>query len=100
MELLTSKTFRCLERKAKIMGFELFDVLLVGLTISLSNLFIGQIPLRLFVTWTPALILAGVLWFGKRGKPDNFLLHWLRFKIGPSSYSAFKEAKNKWKKKT
>jgi len=99
MELLTSKTFRCLERKAKIMGFELFDVLLIGITISLANLFIGQIPYRLIVTWAPAILLAGVLWFGKRGKPDNFLLHWVRFKVGPNTYSAFKEAKNKWKKK-
>lgn len=100
MELLTSKTFRCLERKAKIMGFELFDMLLIGMTISVSNLLIGQIPFRLFVAWTPALLIAGVLWFGKRGKPDGFMLHWLRFKIGPSVYCAFKEAKNKWKKKT
>lgn len=99
MELLTSKTYRCLERKAKIMGFELFDMLIIGITISVTNLFVGQIPYRLLVTWTPALLLAGVLWFGKRDKPENFLIHYLRFKVGPNVYSAFKEAKNKWKKK-
>lgn len=99
MDLVTSRTYRCLERKAKIFGFELFDVLLIGLLLSATNIFIGQVPYRFLITWTPALVLAGVLWVGKRGKPENFLVHWLRFKIGPSTFSAFKETKNKWKKK-
>ena len=98
-ELSVAKTYRCLERKATIMGFELFDILIIGTTISLTNFFIGEVPFRLLITWTPALVLAGVLRYGKRGKPENFLVHWLRFKVGPNYYSAFKEAKNKWEKK-
>jgi len=99
MDLVTSKTFRCLERKAKILGFEIFDVLLLGITLSVMNLFVGEIPYRLLVTWAPASLLAGVLWFGKRGKPENYLLHLIRFHLSPNYYCAFKEAKNKWKKK-
>lgn len=99
MDLTTSKTFRCLDRKAKIMGFELFDVLMIGVVLSAMNLFVGNVPYRLLVTWTPALALAGVLWVGKRGKPENFLLHYVRFHLSPNYYCAFKEAKNKWKKK-
>ena len=99
MELTTTKTFRCLDRKAKILGFELFDVLMIGIVLSAMNLIVGEIPYRLLVTWTPALILAGVLWVGKRGKPENYLLHLLRFYLSPNYYCAFKEAKNKWKKK-
>ncbi len=99
MDLITSKTFRCLDRKAKIMGFELFDVLMIGVVLSAMNLFVGNIPFRLLVTWTPALMLAGILRIGKRGKPENFLLHYVRFHLSPNYYCAFKEAKNKWKKK-
>lgn len=99
MDLTTSKTFRCLDRKAKIMGFELFDVLMIGIVLSAMNLLTGNVPYRLLVTWTPALALAGVLWVGKRGKPENYLLHLVRFHLGQNYYCAFKEAKNKWKKK-
>lgn len=99
MELVTSKTFRCLDRKAKILGFELFDVLMIGIVLSGMNLFVGQVPFRFLVTWTPALVLAGVLWITKRGKPENYLLHFIRFHMSPNYYCAFKEAKNKWKKK-
>lgn len=100
MDLTTSKTFRCLDRKAKIMGFELFDVLMIGIVLSAMNLLTGNVPYRFLVTWTPALTLAGVLWVGKRGKPENYLLHLVRFYLGPNYYCAFKETKNKWKKKT
>ena len=99
-DLITSRTFRCLERKATIMGFELFDVLLIGITLSVTNFLVGEVPFRLIVAWTPAIFLAGVLRFGKRGKPENYLIHWLRFMVGPKNYSAFGEAKNKWKKKS
>ena len=99
MELSTSKTFRCLERKSKILGFEIFDVLIIGITLSVANLLVGETSYRLLITWTPAILIAGVLWIGKRGKPENYLLHLLRFHLSPNYYCPFKEAKNKWKKK-
>ena len=37
------------------------------------------------------LALAALLRFGKRGKPDKFLIHWVRFQIRPGYYSAFRD---------
>ena len=58
-DLITSRTFRCLERKATIMGFELFDVLLIGITLSVTNFLVGEVPFRLIVAWGPRNFFSG-----------------------------------------
>ena len=87
---------KSLDRKLMLFGYEVLDVLAIFLTLSLLNLLFGQSGMSFLLVWTPTLLLAVVLRLGKRGKPDKFLLHWLRYQVKPGIYSAFPEPKS-WK---
>ena len=87
----TTAVSKCLDRKLVIFGFEVLDILAVFLVLSILNFLFGQAPMKLLLVWAPSLLLAVVLRFGKRGKPDKYLIHWIRYQIKPGSYSAFTE---------
>lgn len=89
MALKTSEVYRCLEKKTLIFGFEIVDIFLVFSFLSILNLVLGQIPYKFFLTWGPAIALAIALKLGKAGKPDNYLLHLVRFHFSPGVLSAF-----------
>lgn len=91
MELRTTFVSKSLDRKMKIMGFEIFDLLSIFMTISILNFLFGQMSYQLLLIWLPALVLTLTLYYGKRGKPDNYLVHWLRYQVSPSKFSAFQE---------
>ena len=82
---------KSLDRKLMLLGYEVLDVLAIFLTLSVLNLLFGQSGMSLFLVWTPSIALAVVLRLGKRGKPDRYLLHWLRYQVKPGVYSAFPE---------
>lgn len=86
--LLNSKVPRALEKKAKIFGFELGDLLLVFLYLALSNLVFGQTRLKPLIVWGGTVLIAAILHFVKRGKPDGYLQHYGEFLHGPSVFSA------------
>lgn len=75
MSLLVSKVPRALETKAKLFGFELGDLLLIFFYLSLTNLVFGSTRLKFPIVWLGSVVLAGTLYFVKRGKPDNYLQH-------------------------
>ncbi|MEZ4743991.1 MAG: hypothetical protein R3B45_16345 [Bdellovibrionota bacterium] len=55
---------------------------------AIMNLFFsGTILEGPLVLGTPLLII-GILYFGKKGKPENFLVHLIRFYLDPGFYSA------------
>jgi hypothetical protein len=86
---------RSLDKKLLILGFELVDLLAVFLFLALLNFFFGGGGVvSLALTWLPPLALALLLKYGKRGKPDNYLLHLTRFHFNPGIYSAFQLPKN------
>jgi hypothetical protein len=87
----TTAVSKCLDRKLVIFGFEVLDILAVFLVLSILNFLFGQAPMKPLLVWAPSLLLAVVLRFGKRGKPDKYLIHWIRYQIKPGSYSAFAE---------
>lgn len=80
---------KCLDKKLQMFGFEMPDLLAIFLSLSTLNLLFGSHPYKFLFVWIPPAILAVVLRIGKRGKPENFLIHWLRFQISPGVYSAF-----------
>jgi hypothetical protein len=82
---------KSLDRKLKLFGYEVLDVLTIFLTLSVLNLLFGQSGMSLLLVWTPSVALAVVLRLGKRGKPEKYLLHWLRYQVKPGIYSAFPE---------
>lgn len=83
---------KCLDKKMVLFGFEVLDLLAVFLVLSILNLVFGQMPFKWLFVWLPSLSLACLLRWGKRGKPDKYLVHWIRFQIKPGVYSAFRES--------
>jgi len=79
-----------------ILGFEIPDLLAIFLTLSILNFLFGMTSMKIMAVWLPTFALAAVLRISKRGKPDNFLIHWLRFQIRPGVLSAFKDSSD-WK---
>jgi hypothetical protein len=94
MEIKTSQVYKCLEKKTLIFGFEIFDVFLVCILLSVLNIVFSTSDWKLFYTWLPVAGVAIGLRTFKRGKPDNYLLHYLRFQFSPGIYSAFTKSKN------
>lgn len=74
-ELFTSKVPRSLETKTKLFGFEIGDLLLIFINLSILNLIFGGSRLRYPIVWGTTLILLAIIYFVKRGRPDNFIQH-------------------------
>lgn len=91
MELQSTPVSRCLDKKMVIFGYEVPDLLMIFLMLSILNFLFGMTSMKLFLVWLPTIALALTLRLGKRGKPENYLVHWLRFQISPGHLSAFKE---------
>ena len=89
MSLRVTGVSQSLDRKLKMFGFEVPDLLAIFISLSILNFVFGQTNMKLLFVWLPTLAIAAVLYFGKRGKPDNYLIHWLRFQVKPGVYSAF-----------
>jgi len=93
MSLESSSVHRNLGAKIKIVGLEAYDLLFVLIIAALMNLFFGQSALALPMGFgIPVLIFLG-LFFGKKNKPEKYLLHLLRFYTTPGFFSAAKKSK-------
>ena len=83
---------KCLDRKLTLLGYEVLDLIAIFMTLSILNLAFGQTSLKWLFVWIPTITLAVVLRYCKRGKPEKYLVHWLRFQFKPGVYSAFPES--------
>jgi hypothetical protein len=86
--LLTSKVPRALETKSKIFGFELGDILILFLYLSVSNFIFGATPFKFLFVWVGTTALGLSLYFLKKGKPENHLQHLGEFYRKPEILSA------------
>jgi hypothetical protein len=91
MGLNTTPVAKCLDKKLILFGYEIPDLLLIFFTLSILNFLFGNTDQKLLLVWGPSLLIAGLLRYGKVGKPENFLVHLVRSKINPTFYSAFSE---------
>lgn len=87
----TTGVSKCLDKKLIMFGFEVFDILAIFLTLSVLNFIFGQSSMKWLFVWIPTLMVSLILKFSKRGKPDKYLVHWLRFQVKPGVLSAFHE---------
>ncbi len=86
--LKTSRVHRKLDTQLKILGFEIMDLLAIMMLAAVNNLILGRLKFApVFVIVIPTL-LAAVLYIVKRDKPENYLLHLLRYLSSPGLYSA------------
>lgn len=83
-DLLTSTVPRTLDSKAKIFGFELPDVVLLLLNLSVQNLVFGSTSLKVPMVFGTSIALALVLFVFKRGKPDHYLQHYVEYLMSPT----------------
>ena len=79
---------RQLEAPLKLFGFEIFDLLIIFLNLSVLNLLFGNTEVKYPIVWGVTIILGGVLYFSKRNKPENYLLHKIEYLRTPASFSA------------
>ncbi len=86
--LLVTKVPRSLEKKVKLFGFELSDLMLVSVYLAMSDLIFGQTRLKFLMVWVGTAVIAAALYFLKRGKPDGFLQHYGEYWRAPSVLTA------------
>lgn len=74
------------------MGFEALDLLIALIFGATSNLFFSGTALEIpFALGGPAIILM-TLYFGKKGKPENFLIHFIQYHLNAGFYAAGEKA--------
>jgi hypothetical protein len=93
MSLRSEPTSQSLEKKLLIAGFEVPDVLAIFVLLSILNFVFGKTHYKLFLIWLPVVAVAAVLRIGKRGKPDGYLIHLVKFHVSPKYFSAFQDPK-------
>lgn len=84
-----NKTF---DQKLKLMGYEVFDLVVLFIILSVLNFIFGD-GHKLFFVWLPILTLAVILRVGKRGKPENYIIHLIKYHLSPGVYSAYPSPK-------
>ena len=89
MDLKVTSVSKCLDKKMMIMGFEIPDLLFIFLSMSILNFLFGTTDLKFFFVWFPSIAIALTIRLSKQGKPENYLIHWLRFQIKPGVLLAF-----------
>lgn len=93
MALKVTPVSQCLEKKLQVMGYEIPDLLFIFFLLSIFNFIFGTSSGKLFLVWLPTLVVALTIRIGKRGKPDNYLLHLGKFWMRPKALWAFAESK-------
>lgn len=74
-----------------IAGYEVPDILLIFTLLSTLNLLLGSISYKFYFIWLPTALFALGIRVAKRGKPDNYLVHLVKFWVRPKYLSAFQE---------
>ncbi len=91
MALKATPVSRCLDKRLQIGGFEVPDLLAIFFLLSILNFIFGRTDMKLALVWLPTVALAVVLRLGKRGKPDNYLIHLGRYHLRKKTLFAFYE---------
>ncbi|MCH2534238.1 MAG: hypothetical protein MK008_07350 [Bdellovibrionales bacterium] len=82
---------RNLDAKFKIGGLEALDLLLALIFGTVMNLFFGGTALEIPLVIGGPIIIIAIFYVGKKGKPDNFMAHLIRFYLEPGFFSSGEE---------
>ena len=69
-------------------GLEAHDLLFILLFAAIMNLLFGTTYLAPYLVFIFPTMMAGALYLIKRNKPENYLVHLLKYKMTPGVYSA------------
>lgn len=89
MSLYTHSVSRSLDKRFKVMGFEVPDLLLVLLSFGTLKVIFTGTGLETYFVWLPSIVGAIALRIVKRGKPDNYIKHLGQYHSQPRYWSAF-----------
>lgn len=84
-----SKVSRSLDRKTLILWLEITDIFALVTFCSVLNLAFGGTGLKLYFVYLPTLVLGVTMILAKRGKPEGFLVHFLKFHLQPKHLTCF-----------
>lgn len=84
-----SKVSRSLDRKTLILWLEITDIFAIVTFASILNIVFGGTGLKIYFVYLPTLVLGVILILAKRGKPDGFLVHFLKFHLQPKHLTCF-----------
>jgi hypothetical protein len=84
-----SKVSRSLDRKTLIMWLEIMDIFILVTFCSVLNLVFSGTGLKLYFVYLPTLVLGATLVVAKWGKPEKFLIHFLKFHLQPKHLTCF-----------
>jgi hypothetical protein len=82
---------RNLDAKFKIGGLEALDLVLALIFGAVMNLFFAGTALEIPLVIGGPILIMTVFYFGKKGKPENFMAHFIRFYLEPGFFSAAQE---------
>lgn len=99
-ELARSPVQRNLDAKFKIGGLEALDLIAALLFGAIMNLFFSGTPIGMVLVVVGPLLISGFLYFSKKGKPDNYLAHFIKFYLEPGALLAAKSPKTLEKKRS
>jgi hypothetical protein len=88
MELNTSTTQKGLNIKMKIGGFEALDLIFSLILCAVLNLLFGKMSFGIPVVFGVPSFFLICLYFGKRGKPEDYLKHLIKFYLTTGFHSA------------
>ena len=74
---------------------ETHDLIFILLFASAMNFIFGGTKLAFYLVFLLPSLIVFVLWIGKRGKPDGFLVHWLRYYFQAGHFAAGGESKDR-----
>ena len=75
MSLENSRIHRNLDAHIKILGLELYDLIIVLLLSAVMNLLFGQSSFVFVAVFVFPLFVLSILYVLKKGKPENYLIH-------------------------
>ncbi len=88
-----SKVSRSLDRKSQIFCLEIMDIFALVTFCSVLNLMFGTTGFKIYLVYLPTLVLALTLILTKRGKPEGFLKHFLKYHLSAKHLCCFDLAK-------
>ena len=89
-----SVVHRNLDSKLRLLGMEAQDLVFVMLLASVMNLLFGKSSVGFHLTFVLPGLVAIVLFFVKRGRPDGFLVHLIRYYLTPGFFGAGEDSRN------
>ncbi|MBF0298165.1 MAG: hypothetical protein HQK51_05560 [Oligoflexia bacterium] len=87
MGLKTSVVYKNLNRKIKLFGMELEDILILAFFSSIMNLLFGRTSLSFLMVFILPLIIGIILYWSKKNKSEKYLQHYILFLTLPGHFS-------------